>query len=198
MLPDAVLNAATGTLSKPRIYMIKLKGYFPYWDPESHLCVCPVPYRQSPKKWTKLIANLEKMDFSINGEIDMPIDTGYRYLVAMPPDWLTIEDDEDHEESLIFRDKTDRMRMHIATNMYMPNTWVMTRYYTYDKLMKDGFVACVYDTEAVGDSDIEYAKPLWQVPSKPKLFTHDERTQIAEKWLDKNFPFWQDPMAYWS
>jgi hypothetical protein len=176
--------------------MIKLKGNFSYWDPETRLCVCPVPYRQSPEKWNKLISNLEKMDFSINGEIDMPIDTGYRYLVAMPPDWLTLDDNEDNEESLIFRDKEDRIRMHISTQIYLPNTWVMTRYYTYDKLIGDKFVTCVYDTEAVReDDDLEYAKPLWKAP---EAIVREERTQIAEKWLDKNFPFWQDPMAYWS
>lgn len=174
-----------------------LQGKFEFWNKDTRICVCPVNYGYRAGDWDELIKNLTAMKFEIVGEIDMPINFGYRFLVAKIPDWLYVEADDDYPHFYAFKDPKGSVRFRVVGDNFMSSV-VFTRYWPGDTMNEQGeLVPCVYDLES-DDMDLDDPEPIWLGERDESRFLGGRNNAPAAIWLDANYPDWRDPMAYWS
>lgn len=174
--------------------MNKLTGKFDFWDSKTKTLVMPL--HADFEKLDHTIWQIQQLGINLLGEIDMPISLGLRFLVGTIPEQFSIDRDDEFPEFYSLQDKKGRQRLRVITKYPMATTTVFTRYYIDRDYTKFPSSARVIDIqESQYDENFEDEKVIWrgEVPEDSSDFR-----QIASVWLDKNYPDWQDPTAYWS
>jgi hypothetical protein len=104
---------------------------------------------------------------------------------------------------IIYNDSKNRCRMRVVTKFPMMTTSIFTRYYPqYDFLEKAGGrpASMVYDLETIDqDSDEDDPDVIWSKELRAEeTIPFNETEKPAKEWLDKHYPDWKDPTAYWT
>lgn len=173
------------------------KDPMPWWDDAIRLCACPVNYRRDPADWQKLIDDLAALGFTPIGEVQMPVDLGYRILVAEVPAAFDVTQDEESPEFFYFTDSKGRLRVRASAGPPMATTTVFYRYWPDDELKNGRLVECVRDLDAADHHSDEEPPIIWRGSHRQKLFPHRFEGSAA-KWLDEHHPDWENPAAYWT
>jgi hypothetical protein len=166
------------------------------YNPKDRSCVLPVSCWR--EKQDETICKIRELGITIK-KIKMPVDINILFYKGKLPKWLIpVENDEPFSVSGMqdFQDEKGRPRLRICMNAMWLNTVVWTRYTT-DHAYKGskGWVASVRDMEIENEDDLDGVDTIWQGKKRGLL---DECKEEAEAWLDKKYPDWRNPMAYWS
>jgi hypothetical protein len=161
------------------------------YDPQTHTAILAV----SPSDVYEIEA-ARRLGVEVGEPIEMPIDLCSTFYPAKLPDWLKLR--EEHEEDgadprvqvFEFEDSKGRLRLRIIWSVIIRNFHVFTRYYTGDTFGRGGnsVNVAVFDAENPGED-----------PENPQdMVSFQDGNKEAEKWLDRAYPYWRDPLAYWS
>jgi hypothetical protein len=174
----------------------------PIWNPSKRQLVCPHNTYYSDKEGTKLLLwQLERLDCKLVKEIKMPIEMWHKFYLVKVPKFLTLEENEDGEGGVYsFKDEKGRARLRVTAMQMFFATHVWTRYLPQHEFTRNGspvFVPCVIDTEKSDEFD-EVKAVMWKGKKGDEMLLLYEREGKAAEWLNKNYPDWKDPLAYWS
>lgn len=184
---------------KHNFHILNPQDKYEWYNKDAHTVVCPFNPKYEETMDRKIL-QLGQLGGAVIGEIDVPLRlVDARFLLYKLPHWIKIkEDDEDDEDVGIidFCDLKDRHRMRICSNLIMMHTNVWTRYRAYHRFSCDSVISVVQDIEKVDyDADDTDAEGILWEKNYRDLTDPDAP---ARDWLDKNYPDWQHPMAYWT
>jgi hypothetical protein len=171
-----------------------------FWNPSKRLLVCPYNVYYNDKEATKtFLWQLKRVGCKLVKEIKMPINLWHRFFLVKVPKSLSLEYDEQDSGTYSFEDEKERPRLRVTAIQIMLGTHVWTRYLPQHEFQCKGspvFIPCVIDVEKKDEFD-ESEAVMWRGNNKDALLLY-EREAEAAKWLNKNYPEWKDPLAYWS
>lgn len=175
-----------------------------WYDEVKHTLVCPINYRELEE--CKKVTALEQLGVTFLQILPMPVDLGFKFFLVKLPDWLKYEPPNDGDDRILeFVDEKSRPRLRVIKSHIMLGTNIWTRYtpdfyhqifYSHPSII----LPCVKDLERIDpNSDDEKDEGIiWKgEPSKEKLSLEEVEDQAC-KWLDKTYPDWRNPLAYWT
>ena len=172
--------------------------YKMYENGKFHYCVCPI---RNDENSDLILTQLEQLGAEIQYQVHIPLDLPVNFYQIRLPLLLSLqEDDGDYSENTIlqFVDLKNRVRLRIITGLTLCSTVVFTRYWLSNCFSEPELsplmLCCCRDLEQLEDDDDGDGKIVYV--SQERIRTDGK--EDCKKWLDKNYPDWQNPMSYWS
>jgi hypothetical protein len=176
--------------------LARLNGKFDWYYPNQRALVCPIDYYH--RNFNKEVEKLKQLGCQIVGEIECPVDIGVRFVQVILPGSLRCEIDEEAPDIIECIDSKDRTRLRVTCRTSFLGTVIFTRYWpsTSTAQPEKGLLPTVIDLEAT-DEDGEGGE-IWLCKRVKRGLGYHELREKAEEWLNKHYPNWENPAAYWT
>ena len=170
----------------------------PVYDPKTRIVCLPLS-TYDIEKHDACLTQLKQLGLTNISKIFVPVPLKTNFYCGKVPLFLALDISDEESNYLgiyTFCDSKNRSRFRVAfSSSLFVNTYVWTRYHPSTKFCYEAY-PCVYDVE--GD-ETEEGDIIWinkKVPKKSSL--GETVTELSTQWLNKNYPDWRNPKAYWS
>lgn len=186
-------------MTKYRFPVLNPQDRYEWYDKNRHTVVCPFNLMYDDQRISK-IRQLEQLGGQIIGEIDTAVDFSVQFILYKLPEWLKLDEEADEHQIYEFVDKKDRHRLRVCGSLIMAHTNIWTKYHPQSRMSNDckKMIATVQDLEQI-DLDLDDTDEegiVWEQSSDHTVIK--DAQEPAEAWLDKNYPDWRNPTAYWT